>query len=177
MTKLHVLRRRRTATPILNGATLLSGANARDAPNSCGGTPDAPLQTLVELPKPPRRVRWERAPFRDARSDLCKQISSRRMRGGVIGKDLRALLFGTVYRRWNFAENTRMVPRTAHITRRLMNSLAFIEPRFLCTQTPKHTVSLKRPKYTLCEKKFRYELKLGRESTNPTFKGTPQPPL
>ena len=105
------------------------------------------------------------------------QISSRRMRGGVIGKDLRALLFGTVYRRWNFAENTRMVPRTAHITRRLMNSLAFIEPRFLCTQTPKHTVSLKRPKYTLCEKKFRYELKLGRESTNPTFKGTPQPPL
>ena len=53
----------------------------------------------------------------------------------------------------------------------------FIEPRFLCTQTPKHTVSLKRPKYTLCEKKFRYELKLGRESTNPTFKGTPQPPL
>ena len=67
-----MLRRRRTATPILNGATLLSGANARAAPNSCGGTPYAPLQTLVELLKPPRRVRWERAPFRATRARAPK---------------------------------------------------------------------------------------------------------
>ena len=43
-----------------------------------------------------------------------------------------------------------------------------------------NTKTHSKPKKTqipLYEKKFKYELKLGRESTNPTFKGTPQPPL
>ena len=53
----------------------------------------------------------------------------------------------------------------------------FMEPHFLWKTTPKPHSRLKKAQTRLRGEKLSLKLNLGGESTNPTSKGTPQPPL